>query len=155
MKKILRYFNLCYIIFFGLFVSCYNSSQSLYESYNKKFGVAEKIVSQEDLSPGDEGFDETLMLRQNYFVYSDATLSLAAPYNCDTYDWSIVDLSTGLELDVVTYGNSSRTSRTFVTYVPDSPWVIGTTYKLTLVVKKEDVEYTDSCEVVIYKHYDF
>lgn len=155
MKKILHFLTLCLIIFLGFFAGCYNGSDSLYESYNKQFTVAEKTVSQEDLVPGDDGFDETLMLRQNYFVYSDATLSLAAPYGCDKYEWSVVDLSTGLELDVVTYGNSSRTSRKFVTYVPDSPWVIGTTYKLTLKVKKEDVEYTDSCEVVIYKHYDF
>lgn len=134
--------------------SCLNGMDSLMDNYNSNFAVS-SIKTDDSKQPGDEGFDETTMLRQNYFVYSDATLSLAAPYGCDKYEWTIVDFSTGLELDVVTYGNSSKTSRKFVTYVPDSPWVIGRTYKLTLTVKKEDVEYTDSCEVVIYKHYDF
>ena len=71
MKKNLLYPILCLIIFSGLFSSCLNSIDDLYDQYNENFTknmLLEQYLSQKQteeeeiedkiLTPNDEGFDE-------------------------------------------------------------------------------------------------
>lgn len=153
MKKSLLNFILCLIIFNGLFIGCLNSSDDLYDSYNSTYTqtVQEKVVT-----PDDDEFDETQMLRDEYFVYDNATLNISAPYNCASYSWSVIDLSTGFDFEVNLLPNYTVSGREFVAYIPDSDWKTDRTYKLTLkVTNKEGVEFKDSCGIIVYQHYNY
>ncbi len=152
-RKDLLFCIFCLIIGSGLFVGCLNNMDGLYENYNSQFNYD---VQNKTITPDDEEFDETQMLREEYFVYDNATLNISAPYNCASYSWSVIDMSTGFNLDVKPLPNYKMTGREFVTYIPDSEWKLGVTYKLTLkITNKEGVEYKDSCGIIVYQHYNY
>lgn len=127
--------------------------ESLFTNYNEKFTY---VSQSQTVTPDEEGFDETQMLREEYFVYDNATLNISAPYNCASYSWSVIDMSTGFTFEVFPLPNYTLSSREFVTYIPDSDWKVGVTYKLTLkITNKEGVEFKDSCGIIVYQHYNY
>lgn len=161
MKKL----NLLLVVFllvaFAVFDSCSNNIGTILDDYNSKFTIVELDVSSP--SPGDDDFVESEMLFNEYYVSSEDTLNLAAPYNCNSYRWVLIDPEQvydeqvgPTEIDVVMFGDKDRVSREFVTYIPDSGLKIGKTYKLTLyVTDKGGNEYKDACGIIIYRHFDF
>ncbi len=124
-------------------------------SYNESFEVVNTNVSP---NPGDDDFVESEMLFTEYYVSCDDTLNIAAPYNCSSYKWVVTDPedNSGDELDIQMYEDYTKVQREFVTYIPDSGLETGITYRLTLTVTDKDGNsYSDTCGLVIYKHYEF
>ena len=165
---------------FSLFVagvllpSCKNDVYTMLEDYNSHFtpGTDWSKIKY----PGDEGFDETKMLDDQYSVSSDGTITLAAPFNCKSYEWHFyktlntvtigVSFTTNdfkaTELEDITdklfYCNSSwKDKREFIVYVPKSQlspkeYLGPGTYVLKLsVVGKNDLTYSDWCKVIIFE----
>jgi len=171
MKKNLLYPILCLIIFSGLFSSCLNSIDDLYDQYNENFTknmLLEQYLSQKQteeeeiedkiLTPNDEGFDERDLLYEEYFVYDDGTLNLAAPYDCYEYKWIVRDPASDYqEVPIVKFWeNCSYTTREFVIYLPTSGLKAGKTYQLTLSLKnKAGKVFSDSCGLIVYSHYNY
>lgn len=170
MKKKLRYSILCLIILCGLFSSCVNSIDDLYDQYNENFAqksLLEQYLSQqqtetveeedEHKTPDDPDFDENDMLFDEYFVYEDGTLNLAAPHNCYNYSWTLRDPGLGYrEVPILAYWEGSGPDqREFVIYIPDTG-LEAKTYQLNLVVyDRNGKRYEDVCGIVIYPRYDY
>ena len=139
--------------------------------YNKAFKVGYTTVGEEDnsdemiLQPGEQGFDERDMLRDEYFLGYDATLNLYAPVTCDVFQWYISDPDdkeeTKIEFCPCNEPYNSQflcteiDTQTFSLYAEDSGLDNGTTYKLTLNVWKGGNKYTDYCSLVVYEHYEW
>jgi len=136
----------------------------MFDDYNSNFTIVYSY-GQECLSPTDKGFDQHLMLYEEYFVYDDATLVISAPDNCSFYTWTFTDPDKEYEEVVVNFRDITgpvmiKTSGTtydrkvMAVYVPESNLEIGKTYKLTLtIVDTGGNTFTDSCGVIIYKRY--
>lgn len=147
-----------------LVIGCSNSVQTMLEDYNSNFTVTHEYTGGWDSpSPGDEDFVASQMLYPTYYVSDDEALNLFAPTKCNSYSWvmtdpdELYDKAVGpTKLMVVTYNGTSTVSREFVIYIPDNIeggiLQTGKTYKLTLTVNGI---YSDSAEIVIYKHYVF
>lgn len=169
MKKNLLYPILCLIIFSGLFSSCLNSIDDLYDQYNENFArntLLEQLLSQqseeveddnEHKTPDDPDFNQNDMLFDEYFVCNDGTLNLAAPPNCYNYSWTLQDPSANWkEVSILKYWEGSGPDqREFVIYIPDTG-LENKTYQLTLEVydRKGNV-YRDVCGIIIYDHYNY
>ncbi|MBQ7752225.1 MAG: hypothetical protein IJR80_01030 [Treponema sp.] len=152
-----------------LVIGCENSVQTMLDDYNSNFTVTHAVEDGSKPSPGDSDFVASEMLYPIYYVSSDDTLNLAAPYNCRSYRWVLTDPTENYdpaigptEIDLVMFNGTDKVSRTFVAYMPDSITAgileIGKTYKLTLTVTEKNEEaksYTDIAAVVVYKNYDF
>ncbi len=129
------------------------------KEYNEGFSEGYTTISDVNntsstLSPGDVGFDENDMLRDEYFVYEDATFILAGPpNNVVSYTWRMFNPENNTTIFVNTL-NGSLDFKDFILYVPDSNLEVNNTYKLTLtIVSSFGIEYNDTCSVVVYKHY--
>lgn len=173
MKKNLLYPILCLIIFSGLFSSCLNSIDDLYDQYNENFAkstMLEELLKQQQQEqekeeeetqkkPGDIDFDESDMLFEEYYVYDDGTLNLAAPPDCYNYQWTVQDPVNGYKNVTIykfwdgTMNVDVYTKREFIIYVPDSGLESGKTYQLTLTVEdKAGNKYSDVCGIIVYNH---
>ena len=141
------------------------------DSYNSGFTVGYTTIDSEYsedeivLQPGEQGFNERDMLRDEYFLGYDATLNLYAPITSETVQWYITDPE---DTDAVKiefkpcnapYNGEQIveevTTQAFSLYAEDSGLDNGTTYKLTLNVWKGGNKYTDNCSLVVYKHYEW
>lgn len=113
------------------------------DDYNSNFTPYEE----ENLLPGQEGFEEDSMLSFIYHVPSSATLCLIAPEVSDAkYEWKI---TTKNDEEIITIIGSR-----LILYIPNYEIKPGT-YWLTLTVKigqgGEEQIFTDSCELVIFE----
>lgn len=138
-----------------LCVGCSNNINTMLDDYNGNYTVVE-AEAQKAPTPGDPNFDPASMLQETYCVSENETLNLAGPYKCNSYKWVVTDPSDGnKELRILYFdGLYECRQRLFVTYIPESGLVAGKTYIVTLTVTdKEGTAYTDSCELVIYKHF--
>lgn len=163
-----------------LVIGCSNSIQTMLDDYNSNFSVTHDIVSDDSPSPGEDGFDESEMLYDIYYVSDVNVLNLAAPKNCDTYIWTVRDPEKKYDetnprdgLRVYMFDEGSMESRMFVTYIKEavSPPLeqdslgvkydaleVGKTYQITLTVTKKGVgkgTFTDTAALVVYKNYNF
>lgn len=154
-----------------LLPACNNSVDDMLNDYNGAFKVGYTTISGTDngeeviLQPGEQGFDERDMLRDEYFMGYDSTLNLYAPETCDSFQWYITDPEDKNETKIefcpcnAPYNSAfivtEATTQTFSIYAEDSGLDNGTTYKLTLNVWKGGSKYTDSCSLVVYKHYEW
>lgn len=136
--------------------SCSNTLQDMLDQYNGNFMTYEiKTVRKKAPSPGDFDFRAEDMLVDEYFVYEDGTLNLAAPDNCITYKWVMTDPVHDDTVLLPLNLERSYVERTYTMYIPDSGLQPGT-YKLTLtVMSNKGGVYTDSCGVIVYQHYDY
>lgn len=131
------------------------------ENYNEGFAEKYTILADKEeekevsLSPGEPGFDPIKMLREEYFVWEDSTLILAGPpKNVITYRWEVFDPEDDFEQVTVNTIDGTVKGQYFRIYLPQSKLKIEHTYKLTLTIKSTGgVEYTDTCSIVVYKHY--
>lgn len=126
---------------------------SLLDNYNSHYTLAPD--GPESLpQPGEDNFLQENMLYENYIVYSDGTLNLAAPVKATNIKWAMFDPETDEEVPVkLMTGFSTNTTR-YVLYAPESNLQIGKTYQLSLkVLGPQDVIYRDTCEVAIVKTY--
>ena len=147
------------LMFLALFFSCSNSLDDMVDDYNGGFTKdnteTEEDSAEETLYPGDDGYDQTEMLFEQYFLASDETLNLFAPSSkksATEYSWTLTqpsDTSKGSNFAVLFQG-TTYTSRRFVLYVPESTLEEGT-YKLVLTVETAGKSYTDSCAIIIYE----
>lgn len=171
MKKSLRIWILCLIILIGAFSSCVNSLDTLYDQYNENFKKntmlellaqqmqqqAEEIKKEKVLTPNDEGFNELDLLYEEYFVYDDGTLNLAAPYDCYDYQWVLRDPANGYkEVKVQKFWEGSGyDKREFIIYLPESGLQAEKTYQLTLSLRNKALKpFADSCQLHVYNHYN-
>lgn len=163
-----------------LVIGCDNSVQTMLDDYNSNFTITHNVVNDDSPSPGEEGYVESDMLYDVYYVSDVNVLNLAAPKNCDTYIWTIRDPEKKYDetnprdgLRVYLFDQGSMEQRLFTTYIPEAiaPPVatdtlgvaydsleVGKTYQITLTVTKKGVGkgvFTDTAAVVVYKHYDF
>ncbi|MBQ1949528.1 MAG: hypothetical protein II367_05170 [Treponema sp.] len=135
------------------------AQKSLLEQYLSQQQTKEDQAKQESvLTPNDEGFDEEDLLYEEYFVYDDGTLNLAAPYDCYDYKWIVRDPSDGYsEVKILKFWDKcGYDTREFIIYLPTSGLVGGKTYQLTLSLRNRDGKvFSDSCGLVVYDHYNY
>lgn len=148
--------------------ACNNNVDDMLEDYNggfeKGYTVIQKDAEEEEpvLGPGDEGFHQEDMLRDEYFLGWDSTLNLYVPPKSQAPQWWITDPdgeNTDAKLTFLAFGKTSGdsvwTQDYFCIYAPDSLLESGHTYTLTLTVKdKEGHAYTDKAALVVYRHID-
>lgn len=147
-----------------LVIGCDNSVQTMLDDYNSNFTVTHAVDDGKSPIPGDVDFVASEMLFEEYYVASDDTLNLSAPFKCDSYTWVVTDPEekvpaggTPTEINVVMFEGRDKVSREFVTYIPESGLEVGKTYRITLTVvgTADRKTYTDTAGLVIYKHYEF
>jgi len=141
-----------------LFINCKTSVDTMISDYNQNFETPTSSKSDESsLLPGDMNFDQNQMLKNEYYIYEDASFVVSGPASCSSYEWIIIDVSDTNQtpIAVVTRPGSSLTSKNFAIYVPESGLETGHTYKLTLTVMSGGKAYKDSCGLIIYKHYTY
>lgn len=149
-----------------LVIGCSNSVQTMLEDYNSNFTVTHEVDDYVPPSPGDPDFVEDEMLYRIYYVSDEDVLNLYAPFNCDRYEWVVIDpelyVAPGfspIKIELKMYNGADAASREFIAYIPESidEKIIetGHTYKLTLNVWKRGVKYSCTTQLVIYKHYEF
>ena len=174
MKKKLRIYFLCLILLLSGFSSCVNSLDDLCDQYNENYKkntileyrsqMQSEQAEHEDETqkkPGDIDFNQDEMLFEEYFVYDDGTLNLAAPPDCYAYSWTVRDPSKGYAVVTIakywdgTTNASEYNEREFVIYIPDSG-LEPKTYQLTLTLRdREGNKYEDVCGLIVYEHYNY
>lgn len=161
MKKPSAFVLILSFLLLVLLPACNNSVDDMLEDYNGGFKEKYTILADKEdekessISPGEEGFDEIKMLREEYFVWEDSTLILAGPpRNVITYRWELFDPEQNFEQVAVNTIDGTVLGQYFRIYLPQSKLKIEHTYKLTLIIKSTGgVEYSDTCSIVVYKHY--
>ena len=164
-------FALCLMLLAVALSGCNHSIDDLLNDYNKHFEVGYTTISSEDtvdeviLQPGEQGFNEADMLRDEYFLGWDSTLNLYAPVTSDSFQWVITDPEDSDETPIQfcpcnepynsEYLVYEATTQTFSIYAEDSGLDNGTTYRLTLNVWKGGKKYSDTCSLVVYRHYEW
>ena len=150
---------------FAAFYGCSNSTTDVMSSYDDKFPV--KVDPSDDrFKPGidDVGFDETLMLDDEYFKTSDGTLQLRGPKGGLFFEWTL-SLQETVSLDGATFypkksvmplpancyqSGSSDKSEYFIVYIPFSGLKPGS-YVIRLRAKgKGGTWYSDEAALIIY-----
>lgn len=152
---------LCILIFALMcFTSCNHTYDTMIQEYNRAF--QETASSADTPQPGDPDFREQNMLLEKYTVNETATLNLAAPHNCTSYQWSLFEVleTSGVNniyeqikvMNVRLSNGTTNFTREFVCYIPTSNLKVDT-YKLKLEVQgKDGVTYRDECLVVIHRN---
>lgn len=153
-----------FVISLGLLVcvlvsACNNDVDDMLDDYNGGFDAGYLTLSNDDLTetvlePGDEGFSQNDLLFQQYTVYDIATLNLAAPESCKSFEWVLTDPKGENPNAPVTVRfedgtkTTKRRTQTYIVYMPKSGLEIGHTYYLTLtVVGKDGRTYTDLAQI--------
>lgn len=166
-------FSLSLLIPAVLFFSCKNNVNTMIDDYNGHFEPATNMSKIKN--PGDSGFTSERMLDDFYSVSSEGSINLAAPYKCQSYEWTfyksknskkrIGDFGESINItdyEEITdklyyYNGSGRDKREFRVYVPLSQlakneYLGAGTYVLTLkIVGNDGITYTDRATVVIYE----
>ena len=162
-------FSLCLAALFALTASCKNDVYTMLEDYNGHYEPATNMDIV--INPGDKDFREENMLDPTYFVSSEGSINVAAPYKCNAYNWTfykivyqpqgsqseikstLQDITAGLDF----YPESGKDKREFRAFVPRSrisanEELKADTYILHLAVTGNDgKEYKDWCSIVIYE----
>ena len=153
MKKVNCRFPALLLFLLGMIItSCSDSINTMLEEYNGNFTV--ETTEYKAPCPGDEDFDESRMLFDEYIVASDDTLTLAAPKKCNIYKWTLQDpASKNEEVKPVLFGGMSNTERIYSFYVDRSGLKTGKTYRLLLAVYGEATKqwHYDAAAVVVYE----
>ena len=151
----------------SLLCACSNTIDSMIEDYNGHF-VVETADEVHALGPGDEGWTPSMMLYDEYFLYDDGMLILAAPEGSTNITWTFTDpndkynvvnvvIRAGIDSNgnIVYYRGTEYHGETLIMYVPETGLEASKTYQLQLTIKdKGGSEYTDKCGIVIYQRYD-
>ncbi len=160
---------------FSLFVaalmlsSCKDNVYTMLENYNSHYEPATNMDI--IINPGDKDFKEDKMLDPSYFVSSEGSINIAAPYKCQSYEWTfykiiyhqqgsqstitstLQDITAGLDF----YPDCGKDKREFRAFVPTSRIDTGEklkpgTYILHLsVVGNDGNKYKDWCSIYIYE----
>ena len=170
MKRLVVLFDILCFLALAL-TACNNSVNDMLENYNGGVKKGYTTIShgqaedEEILQPGDQGFDEKSMLRDEYFLGYDSTLNLYAPVTSERFEWYISDPDDEYETKIEfcpcndpynsQYIVTAVDTQIFSLYAEDSRLDNGTTYKLTLNVWKGGKKYSDECSLVVYQHYEW
>ena len=151
-----------------LLPSCKNDVYTMLEDYNSHYEPATNMDI--IINPGDKDFKEENMLDPTYFVSAEGSINVAAPYKCQSYEWTfykiiyhqqgsqsvitstLEDITAGLDF----YPDCGKDKREFRAYVPRSRMsaseqLVAGTYILHLLVVGDDGnKYKDWCSIVIY-----
>lgn len=163
MKKASAFVLSLSVLVLVLLSACNNSVEDMLDDYNGKFAKKYMILTgqtdREEVppSPGEIDFEEGKMLRDEYYMWEDSTLILAGPpKNVSAYRWTVYDPEDNFKIVDIQTVNGSLTTADFVIYRPYSTLEVEHTYKLTLTIRSTGgVEYSDTCAIVVYKHYIF
>ena len=163
MKRASAFVLIFSFLFLLLASGCNQSVDDMLDGYNGGFEKGYVIISDSEeeeesiYSPEEEGFREELMLRDEYFVFPESTLILAGPpQNVVSYTWAMYDPANDYSEVAVKTISGSNFNREYSIYISESGLEAGKTYKLVLTIKSTGgVWYTDSCSVVVFKHYDY
>ena len=138
-----------------IFTGCSDSINTMLEEYNGNFTVLNTEYIEP--CPGDEDFDESKMLFEEYCVSYDDTLTLAAPKKCSAYKWILTDPDNYYaEITPVYFNGGTNTERIYSMYIEKSGLKCGKTYRLLLAVFGEQTKKWHYCasSIVVYKHLD-
>ena len=148
---------------------CKNDVYTMLEDYNSHYEPATNMDI--IVNPGDKDFREENMLDPTYFVSSEGSINIAAPYKCQSYEWTVYkiiyhqqgsqsaitstlqDITAGLDF----YPDCGKDKREFRAFVPRSRLSANEqlgpgTYILHLLVVGDDGnKYKDWCSIVIYE----
>lgn len=144
-------------------ISCSTDVNTMINDYNTHYtkDTSKEDEVQKSPQPGDADFTEDQLLQDEYFVWEDATLNLAAPETSAEVFWRIYDPDDPTETPLFfhLYGHPLGSDydvwneKTLAIKIPDSKLEIDKVYKLTLqIVSKEGKRYSDSAALVIYRH---
>lgn len=152
MKKVNCRFPALLFLLGMIFTGCSDSINTMLEEYNGNFTVVDTEYTSP--CPGDEDFDESRMLFEEYFVAYDDTLTLAAPKKCNAYIWTLTDPDNSN--NVITpklFSGSTTRTRTYSMYISESGLEYGKTYRLLLAAYGEATQKWHYCaaSIVVYK----
>lgn len=137
---------------------CTNTVDTMMDDYNSNF-TAVSSGSGSVLCPGDSGFDEEAMLRDEYYLGQDCSLNLLGPPNCDSWSWEVRDPVTDVAIATkqmnLSYAQYKVITPTFTLYGPDCGLENGKSYKLILEVKLGGRKYRDIATLVTYEHWNW
>ncbi len=144
-------------------ISCSTDVNTMINDYNTHYteDTSKADEVQKAPQPGDPDFTEDQLLDNEYFVWEDATLNLAAPESSAEVYWQIYDPDDTTETPLFFHlfgqaaGNTQDVwkGKTLTIKILDSELEIDKVYKLTLqIVSKEGKRYSDSAALVIYRH---
>lgn len=150
-----------FLIFSCMLFSCKTSIDSIIDEYNSNFTIdyANSITS-DMLSPGDVGFNPAEMLKDEYYLGSDTTLNISAPYKSASFSWFVSNPLDDEIIPIKYFGNEYEqyvvTEKVFSIDARTCGLEVGKTYKLTLQVTDQGgLLYTDVCAIVVYQRYNF
>lgn len=153
MKKVNCRFPVLLFLLGIIFTGCSDSINTMLEEYNGNFTVVDTEYTSP--CPGDEDFDESKMLFEEYVVSYTDTLTLAAPKRCNSYRWHIYDPENGYqEITPKLFNGGTNTHRIYSMYIEESGLECGKTYRLLLAVYGESTRKWHYCasSIVVYKH---
>ncbi|MDY4832239.1 MAG: hypothetical protein SO161_06875 [Treponema sp.] len=154
-------------LFFVMLIcfSCKNSIQNEMNEYNSHFSDSDSQISTEAKDPDFRS--GRLFSVDEYFVYDDSILILAAPKEASSIKWVFTDPDNKYETvkvkirirdgsgRLIRYEDTEFNVLKLELYIPESNLESPKTYKLTLTVTdNKGGVYQDNCGIVIYKRYD-
>lgn len=147
-----------------LMTACKNTTTDVMSSYDSRFPVKDDGHGK-GFEPdiGEVGFDETLMLDDEYFKNSDGTLQLRGPRNAAAYIWTLYLQTyvtnngvTEPEYTLVTLpdncflNDTSEATEYFIVYIPLSGLKPGS-YVISLDARSKGGEwYSDRAALIVY-----
>lgn len=164
MKISYIYKTLFSLFLVGILSSC-GGMEELVDDYNSTFGKqhANLVVIDDNgteiLSPGDEGFDPSKILRDQYVIDTETLFQVGAPIRCKKWIWSIIDISGNLmrflPYDTDATGPADTYNKRVIRlYIPFSQLQPGN-YRIKIVITGlDDVDYTDSASFIIYEAFE-
>ena len=134
--------------------------------YNSHFSDSDSQISTEAKDPDFRS--GRLFSVDEYFVYDDSILILAAPKEASSIKWVFTDPDNKYEIvpvriragtdsngNIIKYEDTEFNVQRLELYVPESNLEAPKTYRLTLTVTdNQGGTYQDDCGIVIYKRYD-
>lgn len=172
MKRASAFVLIFSFLFLLLASGCNQSVDDMLDGYNGGFNTAPVYIGEKKTTktykPDEVGWESSMLLYDEYFLYDDAMLILAAPDDCQYIGWHFYDPDDGYKPVVVLIrsGTDSNGNITYhkgavyngevlTLYVPESGLTGPKTYQLQLtVISKGGNTYTDNCGIVIYQRYD-
>lgn len=144
--KVKKYFIFFSFLLIQVLTSC-SDYTDLINDFNSLYQPVDDAKTRATKIPGTSNFDENGMLEPKYFVVKGGGLSLKAPDECDSYSWTLYADEIANEKSEILL---SKNSVNFTLEASKINLEVGT-YKLVLKITKDEITYSDKCDVVIYE----
>ncbi|MBR4322457.1 hypothetical protein [Treponema sp.] len=172
MKRASAFVLIFSFLFLLLASGCNQSVDDMLDGYNGGFNTTAAYVGTKEIpktyKPDEVGFEASMLLYDEYFLYDDAMLILAAPDECQEVFWRFYDpddeykpvtvlvrSGTDSNGNITYFKGTAYTGEVLTLYVPESGLTGPKTYQLQLMITSKGGNiYTDNCGIVIYQRYD-